>query len=224
MAVVPTPTAQTVFSVAVPPGIYFVRVRAQGPGGMSAPSSDVRVHTGTALPPSTPSSLLAAVQGSVVAFSWQGTYEGGVPSGAMLSVSGAASAEFALPPGEQAAFAGVPPGTYTVTLRAVNGAGPSTGTPPVTFVVPTGCSAAPAAPVNVTSYVVGRHVSLLWDSPTTGGAPSAYVVDVAGVGSLSTPSRGFETDAPPGSYSLTVRAVNACGASAPSAALIVTVP
>ncbi len=58
----------------VPPGNYFVRVRAANDAGVSAASPDVLVTVGTACAlPSPPTSLTAAVDGRSVTLQWSGT-------------------------------------------------------------------------------------------------------------------------------------------------------
>ena len=58
------------FSVSAPDGVYHVRLRAQTTGGFSAPSNELVVGTGQAVPPLAPLRLLASVQGNAVRLQW----------------------------------------------------------------------------------------------------------------------------------------------------------
>jgi hypothetical protein len=224
VATILTPTALPIVSVTVPPGVYYARLRAVSGSQVSAPSGEVVVHTGVALPPSAPSRLLSAVNGAGVDISWMPTFGGGLPTAHVLVVTGAANTEIPLPAGDRASFAGVPHGTYTVAVRAANAAGASAPSAPVTVSVPGLCGGPPQPPDAVIAYVVGRRVFVAWDPPATGAAATAYVLDVAGYGSLAVAGRQFSADAPPGTYLLAVRATSACGSSAPSPTQSIVVP
>jgi hypothetical protein len=70
-------------------------------------------------------------------------------------------------------------------------------------------------------------VFVVWDSPTSGPAPSGYVLNVSSIpfsGSFATTSRSMFGTVGSGSYSLSVIATNACGSSVASPVQIVTVP
>lgn len=111
----------------VPPGTYFLRVHAIGPGGLSAPTADVSVtvFNGCA-PPSAPQGFQGSATGNLISLQWQppGTGSGPisyfvgagtgpqlnniaiVPMGAALAVQGA-----------------VPAGVYHLRVAAVNACG-----------------------------------------------------------------------------------------------------
>jgi hypothetical protein len=98
----------------------------------------------------------------------------------------------------------------------------------ISFVV--GGSGAPGPPTMNAPIVSGRTVSLSWNPPASGGAPTSYVL-VARFPGNPTPIALFQLAAntatfpgvPPGDYIVTVVAVNAAGVSAESNAVIVSV-
>lgn len=122
----------------LPPGRYYVRVRAVDGGETSPPSNEVvlLVPDGIAAP-GAPGTLGASVSGGVVSLTW------GAATGAASyvidagSVSGASNlGSFPLAGTGTTFSAPVPRGTYFVRIRAVNAAGSSAPSNEVTVVVP----------------------------------------------------------------------------------------
>lgn len=215
LASVPTSGSAPITTLAVPSGAYYVRARTVAGAESSGPSNEIRVFVNTPAPPSPPVGLTGLVNGSALTLSWGNTFEGAPPTGIVLEVTGAAVAAIPLPPGEGVAFAGAPGGSYTLRVRAVNAAGASAPSNAVTVHVPSQCSGGPQPPANFLAYRVGTTVVALWDPPTTGPAATSFVLDVSGSVTASVPTAGrtLRGPLPPGSYTLTVRARNACGTS-----------
>ena len=129
-------------ATSVPPGTYFVRVRAQNGVGMSAPSNEIvlSILSGCAGPPSSPSGLTATASGTSVTLAWHAP-SGSCPatnyvieagSGPGLSTlanfsTGSASTTFSA--------SGVPPGAYFVRVRSGNAAGSSAPSNEATLIV-----------------------------------------------------------------------------------------
>jgi hypothetical protein len=94
------------------------------------------------------------------------------------------------------------------------------------------CNGAPSAPSGLGVVKNNSLVTLNWTGPTEGERVSTYVIeagtapgtnDVAifvAPGSAST----FQRETPPGTFYVRVLARNACGTSAPSNEVVVTVP
>ena len=127
--------------------------------------------------------------------------------------------------------ASVPLGTYYWRILTSGAAGPGTPSLEATFSV-TGCT--PGAPPNF-SYVVSpsRRVTLTWAVPASGTGPFAYTIEagtqsgvsdvlVAPVGRITS----LAVQAPPGTYFVRIRAVNACapGGGAASTERVIVVP
>ena len=128
----------------------------------------------------------------------------------VLDVSGSLSLSVPLGLTESFAFNGVPPGTYTLSVRSINAFGAaSPSSNPVTLSFPGACSGAPETPANFVAYRVGHTIFVSWDTPAAGAAPTAYVVSVTGSFTGSVPTSGAfrERDGGPGTYSLTVAAI-----------------
>lgn len=171
--------------------------------------------------PLAPSNLQAVTNGRNVALSWTASPDAGAYVLQAGSASGASDV-FAAPIGPGVALqAPVPPGTYFVRLSTVNGAATGPPTEDVTFsIAPAACSAPPPAPLGHAVSTGGPTVQLRWGSAPgatsyvleAGTAPSVTNIASLDVGGRTT----FTIDAPPLTYYTRVRAVNACGSSAPS--------
>jgi hypothetical protein len=132
----PLGAATSLTAPGVPPGRYFIRVRAVTACG-SADSNEVDVVVGAAQAPGAPANLTVQVNGPNVSFSW-------------LAASGATGyvIEAGLEPGSSnlaivpvgnvltLSAPGVPPGTYYVRVRAVNAAGQGPPSNEVAVTVP----------------------------------------------------------------------------------------
>jgi hypothetical protein len=218
-----TGLAAPIFTVVAPPGSFYVRVRSLGPGGPSAVSNEILVHVSTAVAPSAPTALQATASGSTLHLAWTPTFQGGAGTGAVLDVTGSLAATLPLPAVERISFAGVPAGTYALTVREVNAGGSSAPSAPLLVTVPGVCAGAPEPPRNVLAYVVAGTSFLVWDPPATGDAPTSYLVTVPGFGVLPTGLRALSGVLPAGTYPIEVRAVGACGNSV-AASVTLTVP
>lgn len=222
----PTGSTGTTFSVDLPTGAFYLRVHALSANGKSPATNELQVFVNVPQPPAAPTRLLGLVNGSALGLSWMHSAAGGAATSMRLDVSGAVSASVPIPAGESFAFPAMPPGTYTFAVRAANAVGASAASSPVTLTFPGGCTGAPETPLALNATASGRVLSLGWEPPAAGAAVSSYVLDVSGAIALSVPfaTRSLTAPVPPGTYTFQVRAVNACGTSASSAPVSVTVP
>lgn len=219
------PAAALTFSA--PTGSFYVRVKALDGAMTSGVSNEITLHVNVPVPPSTPLALTGLVNADALALTWKLSYVGGEPTNVLLDITGDATVSVPVGPTESFAFTGVPAGTYTFAVRALNAAGVSTASGPVTLTFPGTCSGVPLPPRNYLFYGAGNILYLLWDPPATGPAASAYVMNVTGsfVGAIPVgASRNLSGAVPPGTYRVSVTALNACGASAPTAVQTVQVP
>jgi hypothetical protein len=212
-----------IFTVAAPAGSFYVRFRTLGVGGPSPVSNEILIHVGVPVPPSPPANLQATSVGNGVHLAWTPTFAGGAASGYVLDVNGSLAASLPLPNVERLSFAGAPSGTYTLSLRAVNGGGSSAPSAPVPLTVPGACSGVPGAPTNLLAYTAGGTTFVVWDPPASGSAATSYVVSVPGIGALPVAQRSVSGPLPPGAYAISVLAVGPCGVSAPATQAL-TVP
>jgi hypothetical protein len=229
LAVLPTGSTNPVFEFDAPgSGSYWIRMHTIAGGERSGPSNEVPLHVTTAVTPSAPINLLGLVNGSSLALVWRNTYGGGIPTNVILNVTGALSTSISLPTTEAFAFNGVPNGTYTFTVQGSNAGGLSPLSNPVTLSFPGTCTGPPQPPEDLHFYAeLGRRqLRWSWNTPTTGPAPTGYVVNVTSpifTGSVPVTERSISATVPPGSYTLSVAATNACGTSAPTAPVTVVV-
>ena len=226
LASIPTGSTVPIFTFDAPTGSFFVRVHALDGSDRSAASNEIQIHVNVPAPPSTPDGLLGLVNGSSVALAWRNTFAGGAPASIWLDVTGALSGSLPLGLTDSFSFATVPAGTYTLRVRATNGAGSSGQSNPVTLTFPGPCSGAPVTPANFLAYKTGSVITVLWDPAVSGPAPTGFVLDVTGsfVGSFPTSARSLSGAVGPGTYNLRVSATNPCGTSTPTAVQSVVVP
>ncbi|MFN7977269.1 MAG: Ig-like domain-containing protein [Vicinamibacterales bacterium] len=214
-------------TVALPTGSFFIRMRTITASGVSGPSNEITANINVPVAPSAPSNLLGLVNGNALALTWTPTFGGGAPSGAILDVSGPVSASLPLGNVETFTYPAVPAGTYTFSVRQTNATNTSAGSNAVTLTFPGACSGAPQAPRNFAAFNSGGVLNVIWDHPASGPAPTAYTLTVGGsfVGAFPVAGRSFVVPGvPPGTYTFSVTAANACGASAPTATQAVTFP
>lgn len=138
LAIVPV-TATSLAVSGVPPGTYFVRMRAVNSAGTSAPSNEVTVVVAVQPPPGPPANLMGSAVGSNVTLQWQAPTSGGTPTGYTLiagSAPGLADV-IVLPLGSAMGISAtnVPAGTYHVRVIATNAAGQSAPSNEVVLVV-----------------------------------------------------------------------------------------
>ena len=218
----PTDSLMPTFTFSAPPGEYYVRVHALAGGGWSPASNEIRIFVDVPRPPSAPAQLLAAVNGAEVALSWKNTFEGGPPVALLLKLPGSTVAS--LPLVETVSVANVPPGTYDIALTAVNAWGESLLSNGVRVMVPSSCLV-PRAPQYFTATATGQAFDLAWSPPSSGAAVTGYTVEVSGAydGSFNTTDRTMTGTAPPGSYTVSVRAGNSCGVGPPAPARTIVI-
>lgn len=121
-------------------GNYYVRVRARGAGGVSAPSGEVVVTVpaagGCSSPPAPPRGLGASVGGNQVTLGWESAPS---VSGHVLEAGSAPGLAnlLVLPLGAAPGFsAAAPPGLYHVRVRASNACGTSPPSNEIVVAVP----------------------------------------------------------------------------------------
>jgi hypothetical protein len=136
------PVSGTAFQTAgVPPGAYFVRVRAQNAGGAGAPSNEVIVSVGSQLP-GAPANLTASVApGGRVTLRWLAPAAGGPVAGYRLEAGagpGLANLAVVTLAASPTSFVadGVPAGTYFVRVAAVGVSGTGVPSNEVVVIVP----------------------------------------------------------------------------------------
>jgi hypothetical protein len=227
LASIDTGSTYPIFTLVAPTGSFYVRMHTIAGAETSGASNEIRIHVNVpAVAPSAPASLTGLVNGSSIALAWRNTFEGGPPGGVVLDVSGSLTASLPLGLTDGFQFNGVPGGTYTLALRAVNAGGSSSQSNAITLAFPNPCAGAPLPPSRFLAYRLFRTLFVIWDPAETGQAPTSFVLNASGsfVGSISTTGRALNGSVGPGTYELSVAAVNACGTSAATPAQTVVVP
>jgi hypothetical protein len=223
-----TPDAVTAFTFTTPAGSFYCRVHTLAGTVRSAASNEIRIFVATtAVAPSPPTSLASLVNGSALALSWRNTFSAGTPTSLVLDVTGSVAASLPVSLSESFTFAGVPAGTYSLSLRAVNAAGSSAASNTVTVTFPGACSGPPATPPTLVAYKTGMTIFVIWDAqPPASPAATGYVLNVSGsfVGALPMTSRTARGTVPAGAYNFSVVATNPCGSSAATPVQTVVIP
>jgi len=231
-------TATSYVLSGVPPGAYFVRVRARNAAGTGPASNEVSLAMTpagecTALP-GPPAQQAPVVSGNTVLLSWTAPTTGGpvdrylvaagsTPGTANLAIIDTGAAATML-----STFA--PNGVYFVRIGARNPCGIGAASNEVSFTVG---PALPGAPSGL-SHVLGAGglVTLTWSAPATGDLPTSFTVEAGSATGLAnlavlptgSSSTTLSVTAPPGTYFVRVRATNGAGAGAPSNEITVVVP
>lgn len=210
----------------LPSGVLYLRVRTLAGASTSATSNEVVAYVNVPVAPAAPTNLLGLVVGNALTLTWQNTLSAGAPTGLVLDVSGAISGSIPLGLSESFSFPVVPAGSYTFAVRAANAAGTSAASNAVTLTFPTACSGAPQAPTGFTATKAGNVISIAWNPPAAGPAPTGYVLNVTGAftGSLPLTVRALSAPVPPGGYTLSVAGANPCGVGTATASTTVTIP
>lgn len=239
LVVMATGSAATSYAVPnVPPGTYFVRVRGYNAAGLGAPSQDVSMTMGpagqcTALA-GAPALLTPVVAGNTVTLSWNAATTGGAAEGYVIAAgSGPGLSDLAAidTASTGTSFAAVAPnGLYFVRVAGRNGCGVGPVSNEISFTLG---PELPGPPAGLSASVTpDRIVTLTWNAPTTGSAPTAYLIEAGSdptlrnlaVISTGTSGTSYSVVAPPGAYYVRVRGLNGAGAGAPSNEIVVDVP
>jgi hypothetical protein len=207
------------------------------PACFSAARLRARTVVANAIAPGAPGLLTANVIGSSVTLTWTAPSSGDVVLSYILeagSTSGAANLANIATNSTATTFSasGIGAGTYFVRVRAQNASGVSPASNEVVVVVTAvGCTSAPGAPGGLNGTVFGGTVTLTWNAPVGGCAPSSYVLQ-AGSGSGLSNLANFNTgsvltiyiaNVAAGTYFVRVTAANGTGQSAPSNEIAVTI-
>ena len=225
-AAIPTGSPSPTFTFIAPAGSFYVRVHALNGAVRSAPSNEIFLHVDVPVPPSPPAHLLGMVSGSSVALAWTNTFDGGQPTSLWLEVTGSIATTIPLGMTDHLNFGSVPRGTYLVAIRAENEAGLSERSGTLALQVPGPCSGLPATPIRLLATRIGQTVHLDWAPGPLGAAPTEYAVSVTGTlnSTFTTSERTLSGTVGPGTYDVSVTAINDCGASAATAPVAVVVP
>lgn len=219
----------------VPPGTYYLRVRAVSAGGIGPASNEVELVVGPstcAANPEPPTDLEAVVNGGTVTITWTESVTPGVTGYKIAANPFGVGSFFStlVPAGTTTFSAPAPPGVFEVRVRAISACGASEATNDVVLGVG-GATLPPGAPEDLTTTVNGSAVTFTWSAPLTGGTAAGYVLEAGTGPGLSdiarVPLAGTTLTAPnvpAGAYYIRVRAVNGAGLGEASEEVQLIVP
>jgi hypothetical protein len=220
------------YSGAIASGTYYFRAVSLEPiGARIAASPAVLVNVGPLppTPPGAPSLSLAQAAANPVTLSWS-PGPGGPPTSYTLyaGTSPGASNLVAAPMGANTSISAMAPVGLPIYVRVVaTNAGGSATSNEVSFTV--AAPVVPGPPTLAPASVSGSNVTLSWSPPTSGTAPSRYTLvarlqgSPAVVATLPVTGTSTTVPAPPGTYVVSVVAVNGAGTSAESNQVTVVV-
>lgn len=184
------------------------------------------------LPGATPDAptLAGSVSGSVVSLAWTPAPSGGAPSSYTLlagSAPGGADLATLSLRGATSFTTSAPNGGYYVRVVPRNRFGPGSPSNELFLRVgPEPCTTPPPSPGTLAFTVAGLDVRLTWTASATAANYTLEAGRTPGAADLANLSLGnvtaFAASAPPGVYHVRTRAHNACGTSAPSNEVVVT--
>ena len=232
---IPAGTGTSFTSGGIPPGTFYVRVRAVNAFGSSPPSNEVTLVMTSAgvAPPDAPTNAAAFMNGGLLTLTWAAAITGGPATGFVVeagSASGLANIATLPVSGRDFSFTPVPNGVYFLRVRAVNAGGMSARSAEVMIVVGN-VPSPPGAPNFTALTATGSTITLTWTAPTTFGAATGYIIEAGsatGLTNIATLNTGNTnttasfSGVPPGTYYVRIRAVNAQGASVVSNERVIT--
>jgi hypothetical protein len=218
----------------VPPGTYYLRIRAQNALGTSAPSPERSVTVGSCAVPGAPPSLTGSANDQQVGLQWTAPSSGVVQGYRLVAGSGPGLANIAVIdlPATQTSLAGTAPyATYFLRVHATNVCGMSAPSPELTLVVQP-CTGPPNRPTGLIGSVSAGTVALAWTAPSSGPPPTTYVLyagSLPGASDITIYNTGntlttIGAPAPRGTYYVRAAAANACGQSPVSNEVVIVVP
>ncbi|MGE0816894.1 MAG: hypothetical protein AB7O28_17365 [Vicinamibacterales bacterium] len=218
----------------VPPGVYYLRVRAENVLGTSAPSPERSVTVGGCAVPGAPATFSGSSNDTLVSLQWTPPATGVVQGYRLVAGSAPGLANLAtvdLGAAVTSLQAPAPYGTYYLRAHATNVCGISAPSPEIVLNVQP-CAAPPSAPTGLTGSVSGSFVSLAWSAPGADPPPTSYVLSAGTAPGLSnitvydtgSTATALGAPAPSGTYYLRAAARNACGTSAASNEVKLVVP
>ncbi len=230
------PTSAPVLEMSgVPPGRYFVRVRAVNAFGASEPGSDILVVVNGNGAGSPDAVILptAWMSGRRLNLQWLDSSLGERPTSYLVEAGSASGLTniASLPVGTRSfSYDLVPNGYYFLRVRARVGA--NVGPPSQEVMVKVGSGPSPpGVPHRWTYRVAGNTVTFSWAAPLD-GSPTSYIVEagsMAGLSDIAVFNTGSAAttltvpNVPRGRYHVRLRARNALGAGPPTYDLTVTV-
>jgi hypothetical protein len=198
----------------VPPGIYYVRVRAANDDGLGDASNELVITVTGAGPcsrasaPDRPTNLIFQLTGTSLALSWTAPVRGCVPTGYLIEAGSTPGASnlASVSTGSVTTFfaSGVPPATYYVRVRGVNELGPGAGSNEVVVIVRSGTPPpTPAFNGTYTGRAIGTQINLDGSTGPSNFLLTATIDNDVITGTLSTPP---DPDEPQGTLPLSGRA------------------
>ncbi len=188
-------------------------------------------------PPAPPTGLAASVFTQTVVLSWTPSAAGGTATSYVIQAGSASGLANLANSGTGSSSptltaTGVPPGVYYVRVLAQNSSGASAASNEIVVTVAGGCGLVPAVPTGLATAASGSTVTITWQTPAVGCAPTSYIIQAGSAPELSnlanfstgnTATSFSASGVGAGSYYIRVLGVNAAGAGGPSPDVLLVV-
>jgi hypothetical protein len=161
-------------------GTYFIRVYPVAGATVGTPSAEVMFNVGTPRP-GAPGNFVASMSGTTLTFTWTAPTSGGAPTTYVISAGSSFNSSnlanvgvgnvltYSVP----AISSLLPTGSYFARLFAVNATGASDPSDEAVFTL----GNIPGVPTPNPAAVGGNSVTLSWNAPTGGSAPTNYLIE-----------------------------------------------
>jgi hypothetical protein len=182
--------------------------------------------------PGAPRNLSGSVSGTSATLAWQPPASGGVVTTYVVEAGySTGTTALSVATGSTATgttFTDIPSGRYYIRIRARNSIG--TGPPSNEISLAVACPT-PQPPTGLAFTAVANSVNFTWTAPATGPAPTSYILAVGstpGASNLLTyqfaPTTSLSAMGAAGTYYVRLFSGHACGTSAASNEVVVTLP
>lgn len=183
-------------------------------------------------PPGAAFNLTSSITATGIVISWSAPTSGGAATGYLLDGGVSPGTTAATLPSATTSLTLplLPAGTYYIRIRATNAFGVGPSSSELALVVGAGGVVTPQPPTSPLAWTAGGRLTFTWSAPTTGPAPTDFVLEagtaigLSNIAVVPVSGRAFTFEGvPPGFYFLRVRSRVGGAVSTPTADVMINV-